>query len=104
MRLLANGGSGFRLGRQMRRNGISTPLFLMTNSILSSMEEVAAASGANVVHQPHRRRHPGRPEVGRLGVSAAEPVARIDQLPCEIVVIESAPASCSRNTPARWPA
>lgn len=43
---LAHGGSGFRLGRQMRRNGITTPLFLMTNSILSSMEEVAAASGA----------------------------------------------------------
>ena len=43
---LADGGSGFRLGRQMRRNGISIPLFLMTNSILSSMEGVAAASGA----------------------------------------------------------
>ena len=42
---LADGGSGFRLGRQMRRNGISIPLFLMTNSILSSMEGVAAASG-----------------------------------------------------------
>jgi len=43
---LANGGSGFRLGRQMRRNGISTPLFLMTSSVLSGMEGVAAASGA----------------------------------------------------------
>lgn len=43
---LANGGSGFRLGRQMRRNGISTPLFLMTSSVLSGMDGVAAASGA----------------------------------------------------------
>lgn len=43
---LANGGSGFRLGRQMRRHGISTPLFLMTSSIMSGMEGVAAASGA----------------------------------------------------------
>ena len=43
---LADGGSGFRLGRQMRRNGISIPLFLMTNSMLSSMDGVAAASGA----------------------------------------------------------
>lgn len=43
---LANGGSGFRLGRQMRRNGIATPLFLMTNSLLSGMEGMAVASGA----------------------------------------------------------
>lgn len=43
---LANGGSGFRLGRQMRRHGISTPLFLMTSSIMSGMEGVATASGA----------------------------------------------------------
>ena len=43
---LANGGSGFRLGRQMRRQGISTPLFLMTSSIMSGMEGVATASGA----------------------------------------------------------
>lgn len=43
---LANGGSGFRLGRQMRRHGISTPLFLMTSSIMSGMEGVAMASGA----------------------------------------------------------
>ena len=43
---LADGSSGFRLGRQMRRQGISTPLFLMTSSIMSGMESVAAASGA----------------------------------------------------------
>ena len=43
---LADGSSGFRLGRQMRRQGISTPLFLMTSSIMSGMEGVATASGA----------------------------------------------------------
>ena len=88
---LANGGSGFRLGRQMRRNGISTPLFLMTNSILSSMEEVAAASGANGFISRTAAAILDALKSVALGVSAAEPVARIDQpLPEIDVVIERA--------------
>lgn len=93
---LANGGSGFRLGRQMRRNGISTPLFLMTNSLLSSMEGVAAASGATgFISRTAAAILDALKSVAMGVVPSAEPaekaVPRIDQpLPEIDVVIESA--------------
>lgn len=93
---LANGGSGFRLGRQMRRNGISTPLFLMTNSLLSGMEGMAAASGATrFISRTAAEILDALKSVAMGVVPSAEPaqnaVARIDQpLPEIDVVIESA--------------
>lgn len=93
---LANGGSGFRLGRQMRRNGISTPLFLMTNSLLSSVDGVAAASGATGFISRTATAVLDALKSVAMGVvplteQAARPVARIDQpLPEIDVVIENA--------------
>ncbi len=93
---LANGGSGFRLGRQMRRNGIATPLFLMTNSLLSGMEGMAVASGATgFISRTAAAILDALKSVAMGVVPSAEPVpkavARIDQpLPEIDVVIEGA--------------
>lgn len=88
---LANGGSGFRLGRQMRRNGITTPLFLMTNSLISSMEGVAAASGATGFISRTAVAVIEALKSLAISVTSMPTVARIDQpLPEIDVVIENA--------------
>jgi len=88
---LADGGSGFRLGRQMRRNGISIPLFLMTNSILSSMEGVAAASGATGSISRTATAVLEALRSVAAGAAISETVARIDRpLPEIDLVIERA--------------